>query len=66
MAEPESAPVWRSSGRCDSGACVEVASVGTKIAVRDSKDPDGPVLLFSHAEWTAFVAAARAGDFQFD
>jgi hypothetical protein len=43
-----------------------VASVGTEIAVRDSKDPDGPVLRFSRAEWTAFVAGARAGDFEFD
>lgn len=33
------------------------------VYVRDSKDPDGPVLRFSSAEWAAFVAGARAGEF---
>lgn len=32
-------------------------------AVRDSKDPDGPVLLFTPAEWEAFVAGVKAGEF---
>jgi hypothetical protein len=33
------------------------------IAVRDRKDPPGPALVFSPAEWQAFVAGAPAGEF---
>lgn len=50
-------PAWRKSSRSgDQGACVEMAPVGPGVAVRDSKDPDGPVLLFSPAAWAAFSA----------
>jgi hypothetical protein len=38
------------------GVYVEMAPVAPGVAVRDSKDPDGPVLLFSPAAWTAFAA----------
>lgn len=45
------------------GNCVEVA-VGTEnVHVRDSKDPDGPVLKFTSGEWTAFLAGVNAGEF---
>lgn len=54
--------VWRQSSRSSSAAnCVEVAGLGDQIAVRDSKVPDGPVLLFEPGEWVSFVAAAREG-----
>jgi hypothetical protein len=33
------------------------------VAVRDSKDPDGPVLLYTRAEWRAFLHGAKAGEF---
>lgn len=33
------------------------------VAVRDSKDPDGPKLLFTRDEWKAFVGGVRAGEF---
>ncbi len=56
---------WRKSTRsgpnCDN--CVEVAFVDQAIAVRDSKNPDGGVLLFTAAEWDAFVAGAKDGEF---
>jgi hypothetical protein len=42
---------------------VEVAFVGDAIAVRDSQTPDGPVLLFTQAEWDAFVGGAKDGEF---
>lgn len=52
---------WRTSSYSGSdGQCVEVAFVGAgRVAVRDSKDRSGPVLVFTGAEWTAFLAAAR-------
>jgi len=31
--------------------------------MRDSKDPDGPKLVFTPAEWAAFVAGVRDGEF---
>ena len=54
---------WRRSSYCESGTCVEVARSDIEYAVRDSMDPDGPMLRFSVAEWSEFVRAARAGEF---
>jgi Domain of unknown function (DUF397) len=40
------------------GNCVEVACLGDgRVAVRNSRDPAGPALLFGREQWTAFVAA---------
>lgn len=47
---------WRKSGRCEGGACIEIAS---GVAVRDTQDQDGPVLKFSAAAWRAFTAALK-------
>jgi hypothetical protein len=53
---------WRKSSYSGQGAnCVEVVSVRQGSAVRDSKDPDGPVLRFSANAWRAFVAAVKSG-----
>ena len=56
---------WRKSTRSGpfTDNCVEVAFVGDTIAVRDSKQPSGPVLLFTPAEWDAFVDGAKDGEF---
>ncbi len=54
--------VWRKASRSgnNGGNCVEVAdNLPGVIAVRDSKDPDGPVLRFSGSDWAAFVAGIR-------
>lgn len=52
------AATWRKSTRSgDQGACVEMAAIPLAVAVRDSKDPGGPVLLFLPAAWTAFTSA---------
>ncbi|MGW1064484.1 DUF397 domain-containing protein [Streptomyces aureus] len=56
---------WRKSSHSngDGGNCLEVAdAVPHVVPVRDSKLPDGPVLLIGAQAWTAFVAGAvRAG-----
>ena len=54
---------WRKSSYCANSSCVEVALLDGQIAMRDSKDRHGTVLLFSQAEWTAFLEAARNGEF---
>ncbi len=56
---------WHKSSRSGSqgGNCVEVAFVGEHIAVRDSKNPQGPKLLFTRGEWDAFLGGARDGEF---
>jgi hypothetical protein len=51
----------RRGPNCDN--CVEVAFVGEAIAVRDSKSPTGPALIFTAAEWDAFVGGAKDGEF---
>jgi hypothetical protein len=59
-------PRWRKSSYSggNGGACVEVArNLPGAVAVRDSKDPDGPRLAFAPEEWTAFTAGVKAGDF---
>jgi hypothetical protein len=46
------------------GDCVEVARLPDGlVAVRDSKDPDGPVLRFTPAEWAAFLGGVHNGEF---
>jgi hypothetical protein len=46
------------------GNCVELAHLpGGRVAVRHSREPDGPALVFSPAEWDAFLAGAKDGEF---
>jgi Domain of unknown function (DUF397) len=52
---------WFKSTRSGSNGCVEVAFVGGQMAMRDSKDKAGSVLLFSADEWEAFIVAVRDG-----
>ncbi|MBD0672702.1 DUF397 domain-containing protein [Streptomyces sp. CBMA156] len=57
--------VWRKSTYSNSdGDCVDVADGVTRIVpVRDSKDPEGPALVFTPEAWRSFVASVRVGDF---
>jgi Domain of unknown function (DUF397) len=56
---------WLKSGHSNpSGNCVEIASLpGGEIAVRNSRFPGGPVLLYTQAEVAAFLAGAKDGEF---
>ncbi|MEU5723924.1 DUF397 domain-containing protein [Micromonospora sp. NPDC047738] len=57
---------WRKSTRSQTSNCVEVAPLRTgpaAVALRDSKDRSGPVLLFNRAGWLGFIAGAKNGQF---
>lgn len=63
MREPK--PEWRkATASAAEGQCVEVArNLPGKVLVRDSKNPNGPVLAFTPGEWTAFLDGAGKGEF---
>ncbi|MFI2278283.1 MULTISPECIES: DUF397 domain-containing protein [Catenuloplanes] len=56
---------WQKGRRCDNSGpnCVEVASVPTGVAMRNSAAPTGPALQFTPEEWNTFLASAKDGDF---
>ena len=56
---------WRKSARSSAqGNCVEAASLpGGEVAVRNSRDPGGPALVFTGAEVRAFLEGVKDGDF---
>jgi Domain of unknown function (DUF397) len=62
---PGSGPYWvKSSLSFSNGNCVEVADLpGRTIGLRNSRDPEGPVLRFTPDEWHAFLGGARNGEF---
>ncbi|BCK71411.1 toxin [Streptomyces libani subsp. rufus] len=51
----------------DGGQCLEFSRVLTEphglVPVRDSKDPEGPALIFPAGGWSAFVSAVKRGQF---
>jgi hypothetical protein len=55
---------WLKSQYSGGGECVELATLPTgEIAVRNSRFPEGPVLVYTTAELAAFVAGAKDGEF---
>lgn len=55
---------WRKSTRSQqSGQCVELARAGGWVGLRDSKEPDGPILVFTAEEFAAFLDGAVKGEF---
>jgi len=63
--DADTRPEWRRSGFCGSSACVEVATIADSFLVRDSKNPEGPVLSFDRTQWGAFMASMKTGSFDF-
>ncbi|MBX7265347.1 DUF397 domain-containing protein [Micromonospora sp. Llam7] len=65
LAQLANAP-WRTSTRSQTSNCVEVAPLSdgpATVALRDSKDRGGPVLLFNRAGWLGFMSGAKNGQF---
>ncbi|GAA0945059.1 DUF397 domain-containing protein [Actinocorallia libanotica] len=54
---------WRKSTRSDASGdnCVEIAGLPEVIAVRDSKNPDGPNLVLTRTAFTRFTRQLRTG-----
>jgi Domain of unknown function (DUF397) len=53
---------WRKSRRSNNGGnCIEVNATPGTVAVRDSKDPRGPVLVLAPAQWRAFTGQVKTG-----
>jgi hypothetical protein len=59
-----SAAVWEKSSHSNSNGCVEVAFVDGQVALRDSKNKDGAVLVFTPREWNAFLGGVTDGQFR--
>lgn len=56
---------WRKSSHSGAlGNCVEIAALPSgEMAVRNSRDPGGPALIFTQAEFVAFLGGAKDGEF---
>ena len=54
---------WRVATRSSSGNCVEVATTGNMIAVRNSRRPDDEIILYTKPEFSAFLDGAKKGEF---
>jgi hypothetical protein len=59
----DKARAWRRSTHCDTNSCVEVAIADEGVFIRNSRESEGSVLTFTRAEWDAFVAGIKDGEF---
>ena len=56
---------WQKSNRSNTnGACVEARLNENMIEVRNSRDPNGPIVSFTQREWEAFIGGVADGEFQ--
>ena len=63
MSDLELEWIISSASGSQGGNCVEVAFTNDEVLVRDSKNPTGPLLHFTGAEWDAFVAGVKNKEF---
>jgi hypothetical protein len=58
-----SSATWRKSSYsgANGGNCIEIAAAAYSVAVRDSKNPDGPVLIFGPKDWQRFADQVKTG-----
>jgi hypothetical protein len=61
----ELSPAWKKATASGAGGCVEIAVIGGKVAVRDSKHPDGDILTYRPGEWRDFLARLKAGSYDY-
>jgi predicted secreted Zn-dependent protease len=54
---------WHTALSCDGGACVQVAADQNIILIRNSRQPDGPLVEYTSEEWHEFVSGIKKGDF---
>jgi hypothetical protein len=54
---------WHKSVHSGDSGCVEIAFIEGQVAVRDSKDRGGHMLVFTTTEWTAFISGVLDGQF---
>jgi len=60
--EMTGARLWRKSARCEAGACVEVATGGPQVGLRNSTLPE-VALEIDAAAWRQFIVGVRTGEF---
>jgi hypothetical protein len=55
---------WRKAARSDAngGNCVELARIRDRTAVRDSKNPQGPILKYDRRDWAKFLVRVKRGE----
>ncbi|MFF4242626.1 DUF397 domain-containing protein [Actinomadura geliboluensis] len=68
MTDPSPSPLnWRKSMASQgSQGCVELAPLAGSVAVRDSKDPEGPMLVFDRDAWRQLAERVNGGELTFD
>jgi predicted secreted Zn-dependent protease len=55
--------IWHTALNCDGGTCVQVAADQNAILIRNSRQPDGPLVEYTPEEWHEFVSGIKKGDF---
>jgi hypothetical protein len=53
---------WHRSTYCSTNTCVEAARFDGRVFLRDSKNRNGPTLLFEPSEWNAFLQGVKSGE----